>query len=152
MAADQQVLLVWQGVPVATGYNLKRATLRGGPYTPVTNGLVGASFTDSALSNGTTYYYILTALNEIGESAPSFEVSATPVPSLGSNLSASLSDSRITVSWPSSYVGWILQTNTVGLGNPAAWGDVPDSITRSQMTFPAGPPDAQAEFFRLRHP
>lgn len=152
LAGDRLALLLWQGVPFATGYNLKRATLSGGPYTPLTNGLVGASFTDSGLSNGTTYYYILTATNQVGESAPSPEVSATPVPSVGSNISALLSGSTISVSWPSAYVGWILQTNTAGLNNPAAWGDVPDSLTRSQMTFPAGGPNTPAEFFRLRHP
>jgi xylan 1,4-beta-xylosidase len=152
LAGDRQVLVLWQGVPFASGYNLKRAKLSGGSYTPVTNGVVGASFADSGLSNGTTYYYILTATNDVGESAPSPEVSATPVPSIGSNLSASVIASGITLSWPSAYVGWILQTNTVGLGNPAAWGDVPDSLTHSQMTFPAGGPNTPAEFFRLRHP
>jgi len=152
LAGDRQVLLLWQGVPFATGYNLKRATVSGGPYTPVTNGVVGASFADSGLSNGTTYYYILTATNQIGESAPSPEVSATPVPSVGTNILVSLTAFSVTVSWPSAYVGWILQTNTVGLRNPAAWGDVPDSLTHSQMTFPAGGPTTPAEFFRLRHP
>ena len=132
--------------------DLRRGTLSGGPYTPVTNGVVGASFIDSGVSNGTTYYYILTATNQIGESAPSLEASATPVPSVGTNLSASFVASTITISWPSAYVGWILQTNTVGLGNPAAWGDVPDSLTHSQMTFPTGVPNTPAEFFRLRHP
>jgi hypothetical protein len=151
-ATNQQVLLLWQGVAVATGYNLNRATVSGGPYTPLTNGLVGASFVDSNVSNGTTYYYILTATNQIGESAPSPEVSATPAPSVGPNLSASLIASQITVSWPSAYVGWILQTNTIGLANPAAWGDVPDSITRSEMTFPTDGLNTPAEFFRLRHP
>jgi hypothetical protein len=152
LAGDRQVLLLWQGVPLATGYNLKRSTVSGGPYTPVTNGLVAASFTDSGLSNGTTYYYILTATNQIGESAPSLEVKATPVPAVGSNISAFLSAANITVSWPSSYVGWVLQTNTVGLGNPAAWGDIPDSPNHSQMTFPIGGAGTSAEFFRLRHP
>jgi hypothetical protein len=147
LAGDRQVVLLWQGVPFASGYNLKRATVSGGPYTPVTNGLVAASFADSGLSNGTKYYYILSATNQIGESVPSPEVSATPVP-----LSATLSASKITVSWPSAYVGWILQTNTVSLGNPAAWGDVPGSITQSQMTFPASGLNTTAEFFRLRHP
>jgi len=152
LAGDGQVLILWQGVPLATGYNLKRALLSGGPYTPVTNGLVGASFVDSGLSNGTTYYYILTATNQIGESVPSAEVSATPVPSVGTNIFATVSADRITVSWPPAYVGWILQTNTVGLAEAAAWGDVPDSLTRSEWTFPAGDPTAPAQFFRLRHP
>ncbi|MGH7968492.1 MAG: hypothetical protein ACREIC_07190, partial [Limisphaerales bacterium] len=64
LAGAGQVLLLWQGVPfAASGYNAKRATISGGPYTPVTNGLVGASFIDSGLTNGITYYYILTATN-----------------------------------------------------------------------------------------
>jgi hypothetical protein len=146
------VLLLWQGVAHATGYNLKRATLTGGPYTPIMSGAVGASFADSGLTNGTTYYYILTATNHLGESASSPEVRATPVPSVGSKLAASFVAAQITVSWPSDYVGWILQTNTAGLANPAAWGDVPDSRSHSQMTFPAGSPNSPAEFFRLRHP
>jgi len=151
-AANQQVLLLWQGVPLATGYNLKRATLSGGPYTPVTNGLVGASFTDSGLSNGTTYYYILTATNQIGESLPSAEVKATPVASAATSLAAAVTASKLTLSWPSSYVGWILQTNTLGLGNPVNWHDVPGSDTNSQMTFPTSNQPIPSEFFRLRHP
>jgi hypothetical protein len=151
-AGDREALLLWQGVPFATGYNLKRATLSGGPYTTVTNGLVSASFTDSGLNNGTTYYYVLTATNQIGESTPSFEVSVTPLASVATTLTASFSASKLTVSWPSSYIGWILQTNTVGLGNPAAWGDVPGSRTNSQTTFPTTDVSRPSEFFRLRHP
>ena len=149
LAGDQKILLLWQGVPFAAAYNLKRATISGGPYGSVTNGLVGASFVDSGLVNGTTYYYVLTATNQFGESVPSPEVSATPVPSVGSSISAVSSGSGVTVSWPPAYVGWILQTNTVGLSSPAAWGDVPNSHLNSQMTFPVG---GQHEFFRLRHP
>jgi hypothetical protein len=151
-AGDGQILLTWQGVSLATGYNVKRATISGGPYTPVTNGLTGASFVDTGLSDGTTFYYIVTATNQIGESLASLEVSATPVPSTGTNVSAALSSSKVTIFWPSTYAGWILQTNTIGLNNPAAWGDVPDSITHSQMVFPVGSPDSPSQFFRLRHP
>jgi hypothetical protein len=152
LAGDRQVLLLWQGVPLVTGYNIKRANISGGPYTTLTNGVVGASFVDSSLSNGTTYYYILTAANEIGEGAPSPEASATPVPSAGTTLVASRTASALIVSWPSNYLGWILQTNTVGLGNAAAWHDVPGSLTNSQMTFPTTDRSTPSEFFRLRHP
>lgn len=81
-------------------------------------------------------------------------LSATNNPSnpVAPKLTASLGGPGITVSWPSGDVGWILQTNTVGLGHPTAWGDVPGSITQSQMTFPAGGPSAPPAFFRLRHP
>jgi hypothetical protein len=152
LAGDRQVSLLWQGVPLASGYNLKRGTISGGPYTPVTNGIAGASFIDSGLTNGVTYYYVLSATNQIGESLPSAEVNATPLPSTGTNLAASLSASKLTVSWPSSYVGWILQTNTLDLYNPAGWHDVPGSLTNSQVTFPTSNPSTPTEFFRLRHP
>jgi hypothetical protein len=150
LATDHQVLLSWQGVSFATAYNLKRATVSGGPYTALTNGLLGASFVDSSAANGTTYFYVLTATNQFGESLASAELGATPIPSTPTHITASAAGSNFTVSWPSNYVGWILQTNSVGLENPANWGDLPGSVTNSQMTFPLGNPAAQ--FFRLRHP
>ncbi len=151
LAGDHQVLLLWQGVALATGYNLKRAAVSGGPYTSITNGLAGASFTDASLTNSVAYYYILTATNPIGESLPSREVSVTPVSSTGTNLTASVTGAQFVVSWPASHVGWILQTNTLDLVNPAAWGDVPDSLTNRQMDFPITNPIIPREFFRLRH-
>lgn len=152
LAGDQRVSLLWQGVAFASAYNLKRAMNSGGPYAPVTNGLMGASFVDSAVSNGTTYYYVLTATNQFGESPLSPEMSATPIPSVGMSISAAIDSAGVTVSWLPTYVGWILQTNSIGLGNAAAWGDVPNSSTQSQMTFPITTPGIPTEFFRLRHP
>jgi len=152
LAGDGRVLLLWQGVSLVSGYNIKRGTISGGPYVPVTNGLAGASFTDSNLDNGTTYYYVLTATNQFGESPPSAEMSATPVPAAGATISAVVSAHGLTISWPPAYVGWILQTNTVGLGTANAWGDVFQSLTRSNMDFPASFFGSKAESFRLRHP
>src|SRR5262249_32224184 len=37
------------------------------------------SYTDASVTNGTTYYYLVSALNGVGESLPSTERSATPV-------------------------------------------------------------------------
>lgn len=56
---------------------MQRATSQGGPYTTVAEGLSETSFTDTGLSNGTTYYYVVTAENAAG-STNSNEVSATP--------------------------------------------------------------------------
>jgi fibronectin type 3 domain-containing protein len=61
------------------GYKVYRGTVSGGPYTAVTTNLnVPTSFTDTNVTSGTTYYYVVTAVDAIGdESVYSEEVSAT---------------------------------------------------------------------------
>jgi len=76
-AGNQQVSLTWTTSNGATGYHVKRATTSGGPYTQ-TGAPTSASYTDTALTNGTTYYYVVSALNASGESANSSQASATP--------------------------------------------------------------------------
>jgi fibronectin type 3 domain-containing protein len=56
---------------------VKRATVAGGPYTTVKSPSA-TSYTDTGLTNGTTYYYVVTAVNSAGESGNSSQVSATP--------------------------------------------------------------------------
>jgi hypothetical protein len=74
------------------------------------------------------------------------------LPWVGTNITMLAVGPNLKISWPSSYVGWILQTNGVDLGNSADWGDVPGSQTNQQMTFPMINPALSREFFRLRHP
>lgn len=61
-----------------TGYNVKRSTVSGGPYTTV--GTVTAptlQFIDTAnLVEGTKYFYIVTATGPGGEGQPSSEANA----------------------------------------------------------------------------
>lgn len=75
-ASNAQVTLAWDTSTGATSYNVKRSTTSGGE-TLLTN-LATASFTDSGLTNGTTYYYVVSAVLPAGESANSTEVPATP--------------------------------------------------------------------------
>ncbi len=76
-AGDSQVALTWSGSAGVAGYNVKRATIAGGPYTTIAT-VAGNNFTDTGLTNGATYYYVVSALNAGCESANSAEVSATP--------------------------------------------------------------------------
>jgi hypothetical protein len=77
IAGNTQVSLTWTASAGATSYHVKRSTTDGGPYTQV-SAPTAANFTDTGLTNGTTYYYVVSALNAAGESANSAQVSATP--------------------------------------------------------------------------
>jgi beta-glucanase (GH16 family) len=76
---DSEVALSWSPSPVAQGYNVKRATTSGGPYTILTNGLASTAYTDASAVNGTTYSYVVSAISAGCESADSVEASATPL-------------------------------------------------------------------------
>ena len=61
------------------------------------------TFIDMAI-NGTTYYYVVTALNDYGDSVASNEVSATPQgpPPFPQDLIATAGDSQVVLSWDAS--------------------------------------------------
>lgn len=77
-AGDSKITLSWTTVTGATGYNVKRSTVAGGPYTTVASNVYGTTHTDTAVVNGTKYYYVVTAIDAAGESGNSNEASATP--------------------------------------------------------------------------
>ena len=77
-AANAQVNLTWNASASATGYYVKRSTSSG---TEVQIAAQSATaYSDNSVSNGITYYYVVSAYNSYGQSANSAEVSGTPVP------------------------------------------------------------------------
>jgi hypothetical protein len=76
-AANAQVNLTWIASSGATGYYVKRSTTNGSGYTQIA-APTDTNYMDTGLTNGTTYYYVVSALNAAGESANSTQVSATP--------------------------------------------------------------------------
>ncbi len=76
-AGNAQVSLSWTGSAGATSYNVKRSTSAGGPYTTVATGVTTTSYTNTGLVNGTTYYYVVSAVNPL-ESPNSNQASAMP--------------------------------------------------------------------------
>jgi fibronectin type 3 domain-containing protein len=104
LVGGAQITLNWNAVTGATGYNIKRATASGGPYAQVATGVRDITYTNSGLTNGTTYYYIVTAANGVAEGAASSEVSAIPnvLPAAPSGLVAIAGNATIGVSWSAS--------------------------------------------------
>jgi len=71
-----QIPLTWNSSVAATNYSLKRSTTNGGPYTILAN-LTGTNFTDATAVSGTTYYYVVSALDQFGESSNSTQIAAS---------------------------------------------------------------------------
>jgi len=79
VAGNGQNTLFWDPQPSVLSYNLYWSTT---PGVTVANGTkvdgVTQPFTHSGLTNGTSYYYVVTAENNAGESVASIEVAAQP--------------------------------------------------------------------------
>ena len=76
-AGNAQVSLAWNASTGATSYHVKRSTTNGSGYAQIA-APTATNFADSGLTNGTTYYYVVTAVNTAGESGNSNQASATP--------------------------------------------------------------------------
>jgi serine protease len=108
-AGNATVALDWSNNNEADldGYIVYRATNAGGPFSALNATLLAASaYTDNAVTNGTTYYYRVTAVDTSGnESSNSSTASATPnapdttPPSAPTGLSASAGNGAVALDW-----------------------------------------------------
>lgn len=90
-SGNGQVTIAWTTVSSATSYNI---------YWSTTSGITKANgtqipdatspYTHTGRTNGTTYYYIVTAVNSSGESVESVQASATPMSPTGEGVWSSL--------------------------------------------------------------
>jgi fibronectin type 3 domain-containing protein len=103
--SDGMVTLGWippasDGGAAISGYNIYRGTTSGGEVLLATIG-PDASYADTAVSNGSTYYYQVSAMNAVGEGPRSTERSAQPatVPAAPTLVSASAGNGSATLAW-----------------------------------------------------
>ena len=75
---DTQITLTWDAVEGATSYNVKRSDSATGTYITIKTNETGTSFVDTGLTNGSTYYYKVSAVNSDGEGSESDYVTAIP--------------------------------------------------------------------------
>jgi fibronectin type 3 domain-containing protein len=107
-ASGTTVALAWTGSTGATSYNVYRGTVSDGEALTAiaTTNSSTTSFVDSGLTSGTTYFYNLVAVNSVGISPDSNEVSIAPVasgpPPVPAGVSASAGNGQVTVSWSAS--------------------------------------------------
>jgi len=136
-AGGSGVALSWMSANLASSYNVKRSLTTGGPYTTLasvtnTTNLTSTNFlqtyTDSTAVSGTTYFYVVSAVDSLMESANSYEVN-TGTNSSGNNFSLSLSSGSFAVA-PGSSTSAVLTVNTAaGFTTP---------VVLSTSTLPSG--------------
>ena len=104
-AGNTQVVLTWNASTGATSYTVGRSTTSGGPYTTLATG-ASSPYTDSAVTNGTAYYYVVSATNANGTSANSSQVAATPMaptpPPTPTGFMATAGNGQVALMWNSS--------------------------------------------------
>ena len=107
----------------------------------------GGSLTISPATPGTGLVWtnLLAVNGSIGVVSP-VTVAANPT-----NITYSVSDGVLTLTWPQDHLGWLLQSNSLNLAVPADWYDISNTATGTNYSITPNPAQANV-FYRLRHP
>jgi hypothetical protein len=150
-ASSSQISLSWMASSGATSYNVQRATNTNSSFNIITN-VASTNLLDTGLAGGTTYYYVVSALNAGGESANSAQVQSTTISLAPVNLTATLSGDQLELLWPLDHIGWQLQMQTnpplIGLGTN--WSTIIGSNGTNQFDVPINSANGNV-FFRLMY-
>jgi hypothetical protein len=116
--SNTEIDLAWTAAGgTVTGYNILRGTTSGGESaTPVASGVSGTAYADTAVAQGTTYYYKVAAANGGGQGPVSNEASAvalTPGVTLALAAGASAT-ATVTAGQTASYSLVLNSTNYAG--------------------------------------
>ncbi|MDE1862849.1 MAG: fibronectin type III domain-containing protein [Thaumarchaeota archaeon] len=144
---DAQISLSWSapssdGGSAITGYNIYRGTASGGEtkYSSVSSSQT--AYNDTSVTNGIKYYYEVTAVNAVGESARSGEASATPqtdatAPPAPTGLTANPGNETVSLSWtaPSSNGGSAITGYDIYRGTASGGETKYASVPASQTSY-----------------
>ncbi|AQT67157.1 Alpha-amylase/pullulanase [Anaerohalosphaera lusitana] len=105
-AGDGSVSLDWadNSEQDLASYTVYRSTTSGSGYSSIAQGVSTSDYTDNTVTNDTTYYYVVTAVDTSdNESDTSSEVSATPAdttaPAAPTGLGATAGDGSVDLDW-----------------------------------------------------
>jgi len=143
---SSQVGLSWNSSSGATSYNVYRGTSAGGESgTAIATGITSTTYTNTGLTNGTTYFYKVAAVNAGGTSGMSNEVSATPTASTPATASFVKADTTTKGTWKGVYGldGYHIANDTSS-NNPAYPAYATVSNTGFTNTWAASTTDARA--------
>jgi hypothetical protein len=151
--SNSSAQLTWLGN--GSFYNVYRSTASGSGYVQIASLITSNGFSDGNLQNGSTYFYLVSALNILGEqSAYSAEVAARPASSdsqpVNFYLASKGAQNGIQFNWATDHIGWRLMINTNNLSQPN-WIAVTNSETTNQMWLPNDSSQAGV-YFRLVYP
>jgi hypothetical protein len=148
--ANDQVTLNWNASVGASSYTVSYGTTSGGPYTTVLSGLTATTDSITGLTNGTPYYFIVTAANSFGTSGNSAEVAATPAlsaPATPTGLTATPGDGQVILNWFASTGGASSYTVSYGTASGSYTTTVP-GITGTTDTI-TGLTDGTTYYFAI---
>ncbi|MCL4469199.1 MAG: fibronectin type III domain-containing protein [Deltaproteobacteria bacterium] len=105
-AGNAQVLLTWNSSANTSLYNVYEATSSNGFFTKIGSTNSTSAVINTNITNGVTYYFVVTAVNSIGESSYSNQANATPSAALPplppTNLTAIAGNTQVVLTWNTS--------------------------------------------------
>lgn len=152
VAGNAQVNLAWNAASSATSYNVQRSSANGGPYAVIASP-AQTSYSDVNVTNGATYYYVVSAVNQLGQGANSLQVVGQPLATNAVSLAVQFAGGNLMLSWPQDHTGWQLQaqTNAAAVGLSTNWVNITGTTATNQMTLPINTSNDNV-FYRLIYP
>jgi len=77
-SSNGKVTVRWLSSANASSYNVLRSTTNGSGYSSIASNVTTTGYTDTAVSNGTNYYYVIQAVNSAGTSGNSRQETGSP--------------------------------------------------------------------------
>ena len=97
------ITLNWSSPSNAASFKVRRSTTSGSGYTVIASNVLSSPFLDTSYTVGTPYYYVVSAVNNMGESAYSNQATATPTNALPDVIVTAITWSPTTI-YPGSRV------------------------------------------------